>query len=363
MGRRDERRVLRSIIRPGGCVRLPVQDGRRAPDASNRVATVPPMRRSLLAAAVAAAAALGTGVFGSVPGDGQAAGAATPRCFGAAARDPLHPCKNQRLRLRVTPTPDEALITPNMACRRDDVTDVVNGCSFGVPADQAAETVAIVGDSHAAHWRAALAVVAQAKRWHVLEISTPHCPLSLALPDSGAATANWCPGWNRRVVQWLGDHPEITTLLVSAHSRAPIVVPAGRTPWQTRVEGYVREWQTLPASVQSIVVLRDDPLDKVSTFDCVRRAIAHHRPAGTACRVARSHALAADAEVAAGKLLPPRKVRVVDLTRIFCDSRYCYPVIGGVLVHKDVDHLGQLFARTLGPFLLRGLDIALAPAP
>lgn len=314
---------------------------------------------ALLATLAAVLALPAEGIARSAPAH-RAAAAADPRCFGAASRDPLHPCRNPRLRLRVTPTPDQALITPNLVCRRDDVTEVVNGCSFGMPADQAVETVAMVGDSHAAHWRAGLAVVAQAKRWRILEISTPHCPLSTALPDSGPATANWCPGWNDRVIRWLGDHPEVRTLLVSAHSRAPIVVPTGQSRWTTRVDGYVQEWQKLPASVQHLVVLRDDPLDRTSTFDCVRRAMRRHRAAGPACAVPRSHALAPDAEIAAASLLPGRAVGVVDLTRQFCDRRVCFPVIGGVLVHKDVDHLGQVFARTLGPFLLRGLDAALA---
>jgi len=65
---------------------------------------------------------------------------------------------------------------------------------------------------------------------------------------------------------------------------------------------------------------------------------------------------APDAEVSAAKLLRSRGAQVVDLTPQFCGSRTCFPVVGGVLVHKDVDHLGQLFARTLGPFLLRAVD-------
>ena len=34
----------------------------------------------------------------------------------------------------------------------------------------------------------------------------------------------------------------------------------------------------------------------------------------------------------------------------------CFPVIGGVLVRKDTDHLTQRFAATLGPILLRKLN-------
>jgi hypothetical protein len=31
-------------------------------------------------------------------------------------------------------------------------------------------------------------------------------------------------------------------------------------------------------------------------------------------------------------------------------------VVGGVLVHKDIDHITRLFATTLGPYLLRAYD-------
>ena len=223
------------------------------------------------------------------------------------------------------PTPNQAQITPNLACTGTAVDATLEQCAFGVPADRAVETVAVIGDSHAAHWRAALAVVAQAKRWRVLEIATPHCPLSAATPDSGPWVASFCPAWNRRVVAWLGEHPHVRTVFHSAHARAPIVVPAGRSGFETRVEGFVRAWQALPPSVQRLIVIRDNPTDTVGTHACVRR--------------------------------------VIDLTPHFCGRRFCLPVVGGVLVHKDVDHLTQLFARTLGPYLLRGVDRLLRAAP
>ena len=236
------------------------------------------------------------------------------------------------------------------------MSGVVELCAFGLPAAEAGETVAVIGDSHAAHWRAALAVVAQAKRWRVLELGTPHCPLSLATPDSGSAVAASCPAWNQQVLGWLAAHPELRTVFVSANARAPIVVPRGRTELAERVDGYVRAWQSLPASVQRIIVLRDVPSAEVRTQQCVRRAMTRRRPAGRTCAVSRRFALPPDAEVAAARRLRVRGARVVDLTRQFCGRRHCFPVVGGVLVHRDVDHLTQLFARTLGPFLLRGVD-------
>jgi len=38
-----------------------------------------------------------------------------------------------------------------------------------------------------------------------------------------------------------------------------------------------------------------------------------------------------------------------------CDARWCYPVVGGALVFKDRNHLTEVFARTLGPYLARAI--------
>ena len=146
------------------------------------------------------------------------------------------------------PTPDEAAITPNLACTRAQLTEVLDECAYGLPAEDARETVAMIGDSHAAHWRAALAVVAKRKRWRVLEIARPHCPLTTATPDSGEPVSSECGAWNRDVVSWLAEHPEVRTVFVSANAQAPIVVPAGHTEYPTRVKGYVEAWRS-PARV------------------------------------------------------------------------------------------------------------------
>ena len=287
---------------------------------------------------------------------GAATSTAAPRCFGAAARDAQRDCHNPRLRLVVRPTPDEAAITPNLACTRAQITDVLDQCAYGVPLDEASETVVMAGDSHAAHWRAAMAVVAERRNWHVLEVARPHCPLSTAMPDSGEPVSSDCLVWNWQVAEWLASHPEIRTVFVSANAQAPIVVPPGRTEHPTRVAGFVSAWKALPASVQRIVVIRDNPTDRTMTHDCVRRAMRHDRPAGPACETPRRRVLPRDAEVSAARRLRDRGARVIDVTRYFCGRRHCLPVVGGVLVHKDVDHLTQQFARTLGPFLLRRVD-------
>src|SRR3954453_18749481 len=108
----------------------------------------------------------------------------TASCRGAVARDPRRPpCTDRRSRYSGTPAPDLAILEPTMLC-----TPVPHStpevCAFGVPAGRAAATVAIVGDSHAAHWIPALERVARARRWRALSLYKSRCPLTTALKST-----------------------------------------------------------------------------------------------------------------------------------------------------------------------------------
>ena len=268
---------------------------------------------------------------------------AAPRCYGAASRDPAKPCVNRSLERKVTPTPEEAAITPNVACTPQGELD---GCSVGVPDG---ETVVILGDSHAAHWRAAMEVVAKAKRWHVLEFARPHCPFSFAEPARSEAGASDCGPYNQRVISYLANNPGITKVFVSNNARLPMAVRG----FAYRFDGDLRALNALPASVSSVYVLRDPPTDRATSHDCVERAMRRRETFGR-CAVPRRRALVRDPTVEAAKRVA--RAHVIDLSNFFCSSSKCFPVVGGVLTHKDQDHLTQDFARTLGPYVLRAVD-------
>jgi hypothetical protein len=278
---------------------------------------------------------------------------AAPACFGAAARDPRHPCRNPALRLTVTPTPDQAPLIPNIDCARVEVTPAMATCAFG-PAT--GESVALIGDSHAQHWRPAVGVVARRLHWRVFDITVPHCLLTTTPSGIGPPFPTLCPQWDADVLAWLTAHPEIHKIVLSANALQPITAPAGASRYATRVSGESERLAQLPASVTSLIVIRDTPRLRLRTHDCVRAAMARRVPAGKACALPRKFALPRDPLVAAARLQTARTVRVVDLSHHFCDARVCFPVVGGVLVHRDVDgHITKLFARTLGPYLARAI--------
>jgi hypothetical protein len=270
---------------------------------------------------------------------------AAPRCFGAAARDPWRPCTNPALRRTVTPTPSEALLTPNAPCMPTQETALVSPCLFGLDTE---DKVALIGDSHAEHWRAALEVVAQAKHWRGISITQPGCAYNALTPrlHTRALTRD-CARWHPRVRSWLAAHPDVHTVFVSAHAKTPYAGDA--------VAGFRAAWRSLPDSVQRVYVLRDTPRAVRPEAGCVSRLARRKRPVGTHCAQPRAAALPPDPEAIAARGGAGPRVRVLDLTRLMCSAERCPAVIGGVLVRKDGDHLTRAFAATLGRFVLRAI--------
>jgi hypothetical protein len=273
---------------------------------------------------------------------------APPRCFGAASRDPLRRCVNPELRRVVLPTPQDALLAPNAPCTPLE-SRLPYVCAFGRTADPDRPAIALVGDSHASHWRAAVEVIADRKGWRGFSIARSGCPLSATVNVAlTAGQQRACRRWNQATTDWLRAHPDIRTVFVSQNAGAQFAsAPA---------EGYAEAWRRLPSSVERLVVIRDVPHNGVGTSDCVERVLRRGGRTAGACAVGRARALRPDPAVAAASAFGSGRVRVVDLTRYFCSTALCFPVVGGALVHKDYDHITDLFAVTLGPYLQRHVE-------
>ena len=320
-----------------------------------------PSRPILACAAAACAVLLALLGLAATRGDAQAPPAPpASACFGAAARDPLHPCSNRALRLKVFPAPSAAQDEPNAPCNSFQRDGHVNICTFGVAPEQAARTIALIGDSHASVWRAPLALIARDFGWRGLSITRRSCPLSQATRLTPEPTRSHCVRWVKELPGFLRRHPEVSTLFVVALARGKVVVPRGRTQTEARVRGYEQAWARLPATVKHIVVIRDPPRIKRTDVRCIDDAIAHREPAGPTCAIPRGVALAPDAQIRAARGARSARLQVIDLTHVFCSNRSCFPVIGGALVFKDRHHLSLSFARTLAPQLAREIQ-RLAP--
>jgi hypothetical protein len=161
--------------------------------------------------------------------------------------------------------------------------------------------------------------------------------------------------WRRRVLRHLRAHPEVRTVFVSQSVASPVIDPRQPDQLRARADGFARMWPALPASVKKIVVIRDIPKATHGgrTLACVARAVDAGRDPARVCSLPRSEVLRPDPAALAARRMRSERVRVIDMTRWFCDRRVCHEVIGGVLVHKDVGHMTAVYGRTLGPYLGR----------
>ncbi|MEA2222742.1 MAG: hypothetical protein QOH83_1118 [Solirubrobacteraceae bacterium] len=318
-------------------------------------------------ARIALLIATATLLLAAVPAPSAPPDAVTQRpCFGAASRDPLTHCADPSLRLTIFPAPADALLEPNAPCEPDGRTSLLYPCTFGVrraATGAAAGTLALVGDSHASHWRAAVDVVAARKGVPAVSITRSRCPFINATVIMPRPERISCRRWNREVMAYLTSHREISTLFVSDRSSAQFVTARGKDNLETQVAGYISLWRSLPATILNVVVIRDTPRGSTASTLCVQRAFAARRAAGPRCSRPRAQALHTDPAVVAARRLGSPRVHAIDLSNFFCDPQRCFPVVGGAFVYKDGDHISTVFARTLGPYLLRAYDAILRTSP
>jgi hypothetical protein len=192
--------------------------------------------------------------------------------------------------------------------------------------------------------------VARREGLRVYAITRDSCPFTTAGRVLQEPYRSECERWKLELPAWLGDHPWVHTVFVTQLTR-----DLEPQPFAAEMASYTDAWDRLPASVRHLVVIRDNPEARYDTLACVSRALARHTPPGPACAVPRAEALPADPAAEAARQIGRPRLLTVDLSRFFCGARRCFPVVGGVLVYKDENHLTPLFASTLGPYLLRAV--------
>ncbi|WP_434743071.1 SGNH hydrolase domain-containing protein [Micromonospora sp. SH-82] len=255
------------------------------------------------------------------------------------------------------PVDRSASVVPDPSVARDDVASVyadgchasqtgsrVLGCTYGRA--NAPFTVAVVGDSHAAQWVPALQEIAAQRDWRLVTHTKSQCPVvDVEVAGGDEARPNRsCGQWNRALRERLAaDRPD----LVVTSSYNYQVHRDGRLLTGTENETALatalrRTWRGL-AEVAPVVVLRDTPAPRRDMADCV----SAHREELTRCAVPRVEALAGVGPIQETAAEGLAGVHLVDLNDAICPASRCAPVIGGVLVYRDTNHLTATYARTL----------------
>ena len=268
---------------------------------------------------------------------------AAPRCYGAAVARRRQAVRERQARASVTPTPEEAAITPNVAC-----TPRRPGRRRARRRRASGETVVLLGDSHAAHWRAGDGGRREAPRLARARVRPPALPVLVRGARADRGGRGGVRGLQPAVIAWLAAHPDVTTVFVSNNARLPMAERGHRLPARRRLARAARAAGVGHATCSCCATRR--PTAR-------RRTTASTARCGASARRARVRG-AAQARARArsdGRVRAAARAHGRSTSRRSSARRgQCFPVVGGVLVHKDQDHLTQDFARTLGPYIDAG---------
>lgn len=212
-------------------------------------------------------------------------------------------------------------------------------CLFGDPNGDI--IVALVGDSHAAHWAPAFDSAGKERGWQILVYIKGSCPL-LDVPviyplEKSAFTE--CTAWNQRIKEkLLADGPSKPDYLVVTSSL--YVMSDNKESFDAAL---ARTWRAYDSSGVNVVSLIDTPRPQFAVPACV----SSHPTALGKCTFDRASALRYPSIVAQVQAAKKAGVSSLNLFNWFCPASKCPPVIGGVLVYRDDNHITATYATTL----------------
>jgi len=270
-------------------------------------------------------------------------------CFGAPAMENRARCPGALTGLPVVAiTKADAPWAPQSGCRGTGSEPSALVCYWGK--GKPSRVVALVGDSHAEHWRGALHRIAKAKNWKIIEIFASGCPATYArsvIFERQARDGDTCPIWTTKATAKLrAMAPD--DIITTAYVRPNVFDPASSGPG-----GFEQVWHEWLGFAR-VTVLRDIPTTgNRNGPQCL--AVNAGKP--QACSNPRRQVLIDDDMMRAARDMR-HQVNLVDLSSYFCDAQRCYAVIGGASVYFDYDHMSTQFSATLASSLLRRLPQA-----
>ncbi len=229
-----------------------------------------------------------------------------------------------------------------------------NKCTYGKRDSK--RTMVLFGDSHAMQYFPAILRLAKKHDWRLIALAKAECPpgevrvLSMTTGDEYTE----CEAWRERTLKWIeGVEGKVTVLVRSASDYTPLGEDGNTLDGKVRIaaleKGYAATLRRVGRSGAQAAVIKDLPAAGEDVPSCVSERLANldecsfRRPSG------------------AGEEFDVRAVRrtegahMIDVTPAICPRGLCRAVIGNALVYRDKSHLSATFARTLSPWVERGL--------
>jgi hypothetical protein len=205
-------------------------------------------------------------------------------------------------------------------------------CRYGD--EDAAVTIVLYGDSHAAQWSPAFIEIAESRGYELIVLAKGGCPVSaVSIPN-----ANSCPTWRDRAIEFVAaERPDL--VVVSQLSD----YPSSDEEWSV---GLATTLQRLRPLAANVVVLGDNPPARVEPASC----LSDHLRDADACIAERDEVVAGRVSVEQA-VASQLGVSFVDTTDWLCTDTACPVIIGDILLYRDVTHITTAAAEWFRPLV------------
>jgi peptidoglycan/LPS O-acetylase OafA/YrhL len=221
-------------------------------------------------------------------------------------------------------------------------------CVYGDP--RGAMTVALVGDSHAAHWFPVVDLLARQRGWRLVPFTKFSCVFVDMRIWSPRLKREYteCEAWRERVVDRLvALHPDL--VIIASAQELPVVLASDDDP-ALQGAAVARLIRRIPGAVALIV---DTPRSDHDVPAC----LARHPEAIERCTTTRSAAFGPRYRLREAEAARLTGATLVDLSAVTCPTDPCPPVIGSMVVYRDHHHLTATFALSLVAELATALPV------
>jgi peptidoglycan/LPS O-acetylase OafA/YrhL len=256
---------------------------------------------------------------------------------------------------------------PLTKARKDSESIVRDTCSLAISGSKppicfygpkdATLTVALVGDSHAAHWFPALERLADERGWRLVPFTKYSCTFVDMRIYSAWLKREYteCEAWRTNVVKALRAlKPDL--VVVTSHRWFPTII-AGDGDATRQGEAMARLLDQLPGR---IALLADTPLSRYDVPACLSRNLDDTRR----CATDRAYAFGSKPRARERVAAHLTGAALVDLSDAICPGKgTCPAVVDGMIVYRDDHHLTATFAASLAPILAERLPAFGPEAP
>ncbi|MBB3752995.1 peptidoglycan/LPS O-acetylase OafA/YrhL [Mycolicibacterium sp. BK634] len=222
-------------------------------------------------------------------------------------------------------------------------------------------TVALIGDSHAAMWTPAFQQIATQRHWRLQMMAKEAC----ALMDARAGNAfgnlvedlQHCQQWRTEIMGRLAtERPKLVVVSVWRGYGIDETMSGFRAydaAWTDGMTDLVRQLRDMGTQV---LVLGPIPSPHANVPICV----SGHLDDVTACALSRSSAVNQTGITAEAAATAAGGGQYADLSDLFCTAERCPVIVGNTLVYLDVSHLTLQYSRVLTPAIAALADRAFA---